>query len=390
MKRTLLILEIFILTFFLTGCKGAKFELNDLAVVVATGFDLTPDNNYIFTAQVITPQKGNSFQSPDSILIGKRLTNDVVVYKEVGATPRLAIDNLSSKLGKKLFFGHGKYMVLGEMLARNGLPFFMDSALRGYDARPNNIMLVTKGTAEDILNAVTAFNNIPANSIERLIKAQSSRGYTYLTTRMDFANFLISKTSNPIIGVIDLTYDNNNETNFKMTDTAIFKKDKLIGYLNATETRGLQFIKNKITGGTILTYSPNNNKITFQILKSKSELIPKVENDILSIDIIISLESDIVELEEVIDPMSEFRVMDELSKLQQKEIEKEVRLALNKAQKEFKADIFEFGESFNRKYSSALGDILNNWDTNYPNIKVNLTVNSSVKKPGIISKPIAE
>ncbi|ERI91364.1 hypothetical protein HMPREF1982_03323 [Clostridiales bacterium oral taxon 876 str. F0540] len=57
MKRLTLIAMSIMIIFSATSCKESKRELEKLAVVSAVGFDLTAQNEYVVTAQILNPQK---------------------------------------------------------------------------------------------------------------------------------------------------------------------------------------------------------------------------------------------------------------------------------------------------------------------------------------------
>ena len=151
MKKIISILSIIFFTFSLVGCIEAKTELNNLSVVLADGFDLTKDNKYLLTVQVLSTQKNSSSSMGGQSKGGQQISSDIIVYSVEGETPTDAISKLSIKFGNELFFGHSKYMVIGKDLAQAKLDLLVDAMLRGHDTRLDNVLLVTKGKASDIV-----------------------------------------------------------------------------------------------------------------------------------------------------------------------------------------------------------------------------------------------
>lgn len=145
---------IIILLVSLSGCRGSN-RLNKLAIVIAIGFDLTPDNKYIFTAQILNPQKEPSSAMGMPGKRGQQASSDIIVLSSMGSTPVDAISHMSTELGKALFFGHSKCIVIGKTLAESDLTLFTDSILRNYESRPDNPLFVTQGDASDIIKAVS-------------------------------------------------------------------------------------------------------------------------------------------------------------------------------------------------------------------------------------------
>lgn len=56
--------------------------------------------------------------------------------------------------------------------------------------------------------------------------------------------------------------------------------------------------------------------------------------------------------------------------------------------KKLKADIFHFGSKVHRQYPKFWKTAESDWENIFPNLNVEVNVDSSVKRPGIISKPI--
>ena len=384
MKKFISILIIITMTLFFTSCKGTKQEIEKLAVVLAMGFDLTPDYKYMLTAEILNPQK----QSSNSKASAEQPSKDVLVFSSTGDTPSDAINNLSTDFGKNLYFGHSQFVVIGKDLAESGLSLLIDSSLRGHETRLGNQLILTKNKASSIITAGTIDEKIPSNSILNLLKLQSIKGYSPLVSRLDFANALSSKTAAPIMSVIGMNKTSNIGATFNMSGTAVFKKDKLVGFMNISETRGMQWIKGKVKAGNITVTSRDNGIITFALLKANSIVKPIVKGDSVTMQITIKEEANIIEMTDKLDMVQNYKIVEGLNKLQKEAIEKEVKLALNVAQKEYNADIFDFGGAIHRTYPETWKKLEKNWQDIFPTIKVEIKVNSIIKRPGLIFKPI--
>lgn len=385
MKKFISIFIIIIFIITSTGCKESKQEINQMGIVLTSGFDLSPDGKYIITSQILNTQKGSSSASQQN---AQQSSPEVAVFTSLGENPVTATTNLSETYGKPLFFGHAKYVVLGEKLAKSGVSLLMDLVFRLRTARPDTIILVTKGKASDIIKASVPDEKIPADKVENLAMFQSSKGYSPNISRLQFANVLLNKTGAPILGVINIKNEFNTDNVFDLSGTAVFKGDKLIGYMDINETRGLQWINGKVQSGTIKASFPNGDIANFYILKSKSKIKPILKDGSLSMQINITEEGNLIEMSAPLNPMENYKIMDELSTLQANAIKSEVLLALNAAQKQYKADVFGFGKIVSENYPDFWDKIKSNWPSIFPNLKIDVNITSQVKRPGIISKPM--
>ncbi|GIM27626.1 germination protein GerKC [Clostridium polyendosporum] len=388
MKKFFSILVMIITTFSIIGCKGTKQELEKLAILVAMGFDLSSEGKYMLTAQILNPKKQPSSSTDTKKGENQQVSTDVTIYNTTGDTPADALNHLSTELGKNLFFAHIKFLVYSERIAESGLSLALDSSLRTYTVRPDTPLFITKDRSSDIVSALTTDETIPANEIANLIKMQSIMGYSPIVRRVDFANILHSKTAAPVLGIISLNKSPNVDNTFKMVGTAVLKKDKLIGYLDINQTRGMQWVKGEVKGGSITVHSSNNKILTFEIIKSKSTIKPIIKNNSITLQITIKEEGNLREMTADLDPIKNSEIMNDLSKIQDKAIEKEIKLALDAAQNKLNADIFDFGDIIHRTYPDIWKKMEKNWNDIFPYITVEIKVNSSLKRPGFISHPI--
>ena len=383
MKRIVSIFMIIAFITAFTGCRESKQEVNQMAMVLATGFDLTSEGKYIYTVQILNPQ--GSSDSKDKSSEG---TSDIAVFTSTGESPADAMNKLSESCGKPLFFAHSKYVILGENLAKAGTSLFLDSSLRRRTTRPENLLFVTKGKASDIIKANVPDEKVPTDKIENITKFQAAKGYSPMVSRLKFANALSNKSSAPTLGVISLKNQFNSDNTFDVSGTAVFKEDKLIGYMDMNETRGMQWIRGKVQDGVIVGHLPDNKLVSFSVLKSKSKIKPVLKNGALRMEVNIFAEGNVMEMSAPLDPMKNYKVMDELSEVQSDAIKNEALLALNTAQKKYNADVFGFGTVISEDYPDFWNKIKSNWPSIFSKLKIDVKVTSSVKRPGIISKPI--
>jgi len=151
----------------------------------------------------------------------------------------------------------------------------------------------------------------------------------------------------------------------------------------------MQWIKGKVKFGYITTLSQKEGKITFEIIRSSSKIKPSLKTGSYTILINVKEESNIREMTGELDPMKNPEIMDRLNIIQNDAITKEIKLAINVSQKKFDADIFEFGEMIHRDYPKEWTHIKGQWENIYANLNIEITVNSSLKRPGSqMSKPM--
>ncbi|WP_273324673.1 Ger(x)C family spore germination protein [Vallitalea guaymasensis] len=392
MKKYLYILVLFVIIISFSGCKNVKRDIEKYAMVLSTGYDYTEDNKYKLTIQVLKTSREQTGGATNGMDKKQSLPSEVVIYTSIGETINKAYDNLTSSLGQEPYFSHNKFIVIGKNLAEKGIDLIIDSNLRGHEIRPNTPLLVAKGEASEIIKQLTPMDTIPANTIENIIINQFEKGLTVITNLKDMYNGLAIKTAGITTGVIyvadeaDIAHNGNI---FIVDEIAIFKDDKLIGFLNKEESRALMWIKTKVEAGDVVINSPEDEKekITLEILNSKCKTTPNFDGNNYSIKLNITQRSNIVSMVGEHDPMNDYKVLDELEKVLDKRIEEDVKNVIKKVQKDYDVDIFNFGEVIHRKYPKQWKVIKEEWDEIFPHILVEVKVKSSIKRPGLISKP---
>lgn len=386
-KRLLGIFMIVLFASFTIGCEQ-KVEMVNLAKVMAIGIDSAPDGNYIVSIRTLS--EGSSKKSSGSAMQkGSKDSTSSAVYVETGDTILQAVNKLNKQLGKEIRFSHNKVIIIGEEIAWKSIYNILDFSQRLYQMRPNVPVLIAKGTALEIMKIETTENPLPPSAIEDILTQQDKIGYAPYSTNLDITKALLSKSSAPVVAVINKnTNDLLNTDSFKIEGTAVFNKDKLVGYMNEKETRGLEWVVGRIRNGAVVLGDIKYGNITTIVLDSSAKITPLLGKDDIVIQIDIKNRSNIREMTADLDIMKNPNMIDELNEAQNKVIKYEVEQAVNVAQKNLREDIFGFGQVIYRKYPKEWKKIKDKWDEEFPDCKVNVTVHSSIKRPGSLNRTV--
>ncbi|WP_017752945.1 Ger(x)C family spore germination protein [Clostridium tyrobutyricum] len=368
--------------FIITGCQD-KNEVESLGFVSALGVDLDDNNNFMVSLQVI--RRGISLeQNQDS---------RTLVYVSSGKTINEAISNISRQLSKKIKFSNEKCIVIGEKLAEHGIQSVIDFSLRVNDVRPVVPILITKGTAVDIIKTRTKENSVSGYDIGDMVRKQRDLGVIGKCTNLDF-----EENKNEGVNVCGLISkgnlrDNKSEYDLIISGSAVLKKYKLVGYMNEEETRGMNWVRGKIKHGSILIKDDSAGKINLNILSSKSRLTASIEPKGIHINVNIKEKSNINEVNQDtlqnLDFNSNPDILNFLAEKQDKAIYDEVILAANASKNRLSVDIFGFGDLLYKKYPDEWKKVKGNWNKNFRNVKITVNVSSSIKHTGLLSRSIS-
>lgn len=307
-------ITIIALLLFLTGCYNYN-ELNDLAIVIAMGIDKI-DNEYLVSLEIINTQKEDK---TDTSTI-----SNFSIYQAKGNTIEEAVKNISYICPKKIYLSHLEIIIYGEKLAKSGIKSSLDYFARNIEIRGNTIMLVAKNSkASDILKTITPINTINAQNIVSLVKnVNNSLGTSIYVTFDDILSNYLNKNKEIIMPTIIIDEKNNNI--LKLNDTAIFKNDKLISFLNKENTLGYNILTNNIHEA-IINYQNKNYYISVLINKIKTEITTK---DNLNVDIFIKASGNITEVNSNIN-LEDEQVINEINKMIASKIKKIVKSSLS-------------------------------------------------------------
>lgn len=375
--KLLLIFLLCISHFALVGCWDRR-EINDIAIVLATGVD-AKEEEIELSVEVVLPQMMGGTQGGGARGEGRT----TYVESATGVTLAEARSKLQQKISRTLFWGHAEATIIGEKLAEKGIQEQMDFFARNPEARLRNMVFVSKGKAKDILAADPHIETSVTEAVVELANIQIGMN----VTMNELLQMLKSETGGAALPVIEPlspgTGKEEKKTDLSITGTAIFKKDKMVGMLDMGTTRGLLWLRDEIRYATI-TVEPEEAKghVTMEMIRSKTELIPQIEDEKWKVTLKISTEDDVIQNASHLDLRNpEFIKL--LEKEAEKQIDERVKKALDLLQKEMKVDVFGLGESFQRKYPKKWKEEKERWEEIFPTVEVAFETKVVILRPGV-------
>jgi len=378
-----------VLICFLTGCWSRK-EINQISIASAIGIDKS-EQGYLVTAQLINPGE----ISPKSISTRTAITT----YSASGETIFEAIRRLSLKTPRKTYLAHIRLLVFGEDFAKDGIGKALDFFFRDPEIRTDFYIMVTRGsTAEELLHILTPLEKIPADKMFFSLEISSKAWAPTKTVQLDeLISNLISEGKNPTLTGILIKGDPeigmdiknvekvNAPTTIEISNIAVFKKDKLVGWLNESESKGLNYIEGNVSNTVFSIPCSEEEKLTVELLRTKVKVKGKVENGEPKIDIMLWVEANVGEVGCEIDLSNPDNIYILEEKVAQ-EIKNIMKMSVKKVQKDFKSDIFGFGEAIHRADPNAWKQLKEDWDKEFEELEVTINVTAKIRRVGEITK----
>jgi spore germination protein KC len=381
------VLLLIIIPLFISGCWDSR-ELNKLSIVSGLGWDIDTDTGEVtLTFQNIIPSEIKSSSGSNGGNGGQKGGNPLRTIQldfSTGSSPYDALNRYAQHGSRTTFYQHAQVYVFGKDAAQQGLYPFLDSTARNPVNRPNVLMVVSEKKARDVLEIQDGMENIPAIGMAAEIKLSATYSKYPEVTYLDFANRLKSKTTAPIIPMVGILEQSGPEgekiRKTRITGTAVFKGDRMIGELNERESSGLLWAINKIKRGFVIIPDAN-----LETIRAKSNMVPELQGDKIKITVEIEQESNLLQYSGHQDLTSE--ILHELEKSQAKEIESQVLAAVEKSFS-LNADVFGFGDAVHRKYKKEWQELKPRWDEFYPYIEVVVKVKTHINEIGDINKAL--
>ncbi len=391
MKKLLACLTLFvIMSGFLSGCWSRK-ELSELAIVLGAGVDRTPDNQVRLTLQLARP---GAFVGGGEAAGGKEPPTWVV--SETGKTVEEAQRRLATRISRHIYWAHNVVLIFGEEAARYGLLHYTDFFIRAPQPRETTWVMVAGGEAKDILETHSELERSSAQDIGNL--ARNKTGYAI--SLKDLVVLLAASGGNPVTARVDVvengvlqgsgTERSPVQKGVALTGTAVFRNDKLVGWLDESETRGLIWLRGEVLKGviTIPSLSGPDKNMSVEIVHGRTEVEPQYDGESVWFNVKITVVGDLTEQQSYEDILDR-EVRDAINREISGDVEGKARLALIKAQGEYGVDIFNFGTAFHRKYPRDWANLKDRWDQVFAGAGVNIEVEARVRSGGLQSRRTA-
>lgn len=381
----------------LTGCWSQR-ELNELSIAFALGLDFV-DGQYVVTAQIINPGEispsrsgGGGDQSP------------VGTYETRGETLFEAFRRLTKVVPRTVYFAYVRIVVIGESLAREeGIMDSMDFLLREDEFRTDYYLLVAKNSfARDTLRVLTHLNQIPAEKVfDSLEMSEKYWAATGKITIDELVNRLIQEGRQPVLTAIEVAGNKaiagssenvqsiENNAVLKLANMAAFNGDKMVGWLNEAESKGYNYTQNNVNDTIATIPCPEKGSLAIEVLNADTKVRTEISNGQPRGHVDVHAEGRIGDVECEID-LSKEQTMITLEKLLKQEIRENIAGSVRRAQKDFRSDIFGFGEALFRSDPQAWASLERKWRDTFSDMPVDITVDVDVRSQGSMTKSLKQ
>ncbi len=396
-SRIFYVLLILTICSLLSSCASFK-QVDNLGIVITMAVDMEEDE-VIVTSQIMSPM--------DSASKRKSGTSDgnIKFVQSRGKTIIDALKNASLNYDGDLFLPHNSIIIFGEDLAKRGIGEMINFFSYDIGTRETTYLLVANGSkAYEILG-------LPVITDDYLLTLIQNSHFTAKTRSLNLTEYIRYYFSygTPVLGVVRIMEKIQIEDVKKKSSPiekvldisggAAFYKDMLQGYYSGEEMIGFNFLVDEIKKSPIVfetpdeltkgskLYSTRGRYSVINIMKSKTKLSMEIRDNkphlIIDVNMKGSLDEETKGLN-VPDKSVRKGIEDACSA----EIEKLIKMTMDKAQKEFRMDTFSIGDVLHREYPQVWKEVSKDWNEVFSDIDYTVNVETTIIRTGIIDLPI--
>lgn len=312
----------------LSGCWD-RLDPENMAFIMAIGVDPGPNNDYIYTFALAMPKSNGGMNGGEKSSSGD---NPIVsIFTEEGASLSAALLTSQSFIARRLTLIHSKAFILGDGVARQGIMPILGEVVRNEEFRRTVKVVTARGSAETYIKNIKPKmeNDIdlwfelemdPHNI--GAITPKNSRFHDFImdieqpgtggTTILSAAHPEVDKGGNnqemgeassdtkdaQMIASDKYAGDlpRTGETPIDIFGSAVYKGQKMVGYLTAQETTILNILRGEFENTVMEFHDPFDSKhnLTFNVNADKKTVFKLKRNaDQINVTFIVRMEGEL-------------------------------------------------------------------------------------------------
>ncbi len=365
LKRVLLAFISLVFLYSIMGCWNYS-EVDDMSIIAGVAIDKDDSSGKLkVTVEIVDTKEG--MKSSQSGFKMATLSGDTMFG---------IVRDMISITGKRLFWSHSKAIILSEKVAREGVIKVIDWYNRDTETRSDVYIFVSKEkTAQEVISLNSLTETIMSYGLAQQMRTERNVSTAPVVEIWDFVDKLETSGEYALAPLVYI-HEQNGEKNPRISGTAVFSMDKMVGTLNGEETKYMLFAKNELKGGVLVINDESGvPSLSLEILSNTTKIKPVWVKGKLQIKINTITHTG---LDEVMNP-EEFTDLDSKKTIEKragKELQKSILSVIHKVQQEYHADIFGFGDLIHERMPQTWKRLEKNWDKEFANIDV--VVNSKV------------
>ncbi|QKS45890.1 Ger(x)C family spore germination protein [Paenibacillus cellulosilyticus] len=368
-----------------TGCWD-RIEVNDLAIILATGVD-TRDNQVELTAQIFIPRKAGSGSSSGTGSGEASQSGVTMIRTAVGSNVAEAMNRLQRKVSRNVFWGHCEVIVISEQASKQGLRQYLDFFLRYTQIREHAFVFSTSKKARDLLALLPPLERSSAESLREMSNLKLGTRVTVLNLAQSIEGPSRSAVLSRMLILKPTSGQSIYASDPYVRGLTLIKNDRYVKTVTEPMSVGVLMLLNQLNNIIMpVDIEGKEGAVSIRLSAMKTKLTPQISNNEWSMKIKVDAKGEVVlntTSKSIADPH-----MNALIEQQwKKKLTGLAEDALKLSQKQLKTDFFGFSIQFRRHYPKQWKSHKQNWDEILENMKVEVRVNTLITSTGKSTDP---
>lgn len=363
MHKKIMFLLTFILILLNTGCWDSR-DINKKCIVISVGVDYV-DDLVELSGEIVKLSKTTSGAE------GNSETSGVYTLLSYGKTFEEARVNYNSNNPFPTFLGAARVVVFSENYAKGGIEPYLNRIDSLYDFRKTLIPAVSREIPRELYGQKTKKDIAVGFLIDDILTHLKNDGQAICPNIGDLLSIIAFGSEGYLI-----PYIGNELDAIKYLGLAVFKDSKLINIIDIKDTKPVLYIMANNSKFIELIPSPKNkeNKYSFRVTIDKRTIKTDYKNDNVIINLSYKLDAELryqYYINTITDDMIKQFEEDITAK-----VTEDIFKTIKKAQKDYRCDIFGFGEIFKSQNIKQFKKI--NWEDSFQTAIINIDIKTTI------------
>lgn len=395
-RRKCLVFILILCCLGVSGCWDRK-EIQERNFVLAVGLDLADqaglDDKKGETVSYVEPLDVKRYRLSLQVLklggtSGSKAGNQsgsgggskTFVLSNTGDSIFEMVRDMLGQSSRGLYFEHIQTIIISQaVLEQTSLQQILDFFRRDGEMRWRIRVYVTSSKAEQLLEFKPPTGE-PGGIYFAGIARNQIRDPQIGAVRTDLG-FLVQNMDNEADIVIPRLELEGNVA--KVSGSALFKKDKFIGYQDEYWVKGIRLLRGNEKSALVTIPNPDNNGelSTFELFVHETKLEPHVSDGQVYFTLDINMAGNVAENIGATRLLSEPQFLRRIEKLVAEEIKRNVQFSLRSAQN-LGVDYMHFKQKLQAHYPKEWEKLEPDWEQIMPNISLLVSVNVRIREVG--------
>ncbi|WP_258358511.1 Ger(x)C family spore germination protein [Moorella sulfitireducens] len=409
-RRALPFFFLFLGTFFLAGC-WSRHEIEDLAIISAVALDAAPGDRVRLSVYVIIPRAVAGGPSMGGGGGGEPARAGEVI-STTGSDFIQAARRLEEMVPRRLLWSQNRVLILGEELAGRGLSY-LDFFTRGRQMRLTTPVLITRGEGRKVLELPPGVELTTGTILTGILRNRT-------TFKIELKDLLVmweAPGDNPVLPQVVMTPTPELESKevksggdtggqegsqkggeekkppeaVAIRGAGAFRDDRLAGWLDEEEAKGLIWLRGEVEEGVITVELParggdkDDGQASVIFHRAGTQVKPMIEGNRLIFNVEIGGKCELAEALMNLDPDRPEDLL-AIQEAVNRAVEERVLAAVRKAQQELQADIFGLGEVLHRSKPRYWHQVQEHWNEEFSRAQIQVKINLQLTRLGMTNR----